>query len=255
MLKDAIEKLVPASTRATALFRQDVHHSLFRTIAQYPQWQTNRSHFLRMLYGGLQSGRGGFPWVSRDIPQLTLVAYYNVEDLHAVAMESDSFGMTLQLCATAVHYLYFVLERMLAVDLTLETEKFTLALTEMADVFNPRTLSCEQGAEQTLWHLQHLLGGVDNLLYTTQLNDPYAPVSEPTAVERFAEVAPISFEDDSATWYDDDDEWDHLLRSGTSYPPPQQQQGSGFYNRSIPDEDPTSWLPPAQQYRFATSAY
>ena len=34
------------------MFRQDVHHSLFRTIAQYPQWQSNRSQFLRMLYGG-----------------------------------------------------------------------------------------------------------------------------------------------------------------------------------------------------------
>ena len=180
-------------------------------------------------------------------------------------MESDSFGMTLHLCATAIHYIYFVLKRMLTPDLTLGTDKFTLALNEMASVFDPRLLS--NGVQDTgrmLWYLQDLLEGLVTLLRTTQLNNPYAPISESTPIERFPEVTPPSLEGDNSSWFDydngdnDGEGWGHVLRSGTSYPARQQrqqQQGSGFHNRPIPDEYPAIWATSPSQYRPTTSVY
>ena len=99
-----------------------------------------------MLYGRLQSGQSGFPWVTRDVPQLTLLANYNMKQLHGIATESESLGMTLQLRN----------------GYSLPTFRFRMDDTGALDTRCGQVYTClssAQGAEQMQWYLQDLNDG------------------------------------------------------------------------------------------------
>ena len=144
MIQKCIDMLVPEPIRLTEEFRKDIEAFSPTLLRQFPHFNVDRSEFLRMLYAGLIE-RGTFPWATRDNDLALLQelegGLYNIPTLQTIA--GGSFGMTLQLIATGLYYLFFVIIKMYPRYARMKSDLVTIysdALTEMVVNFNPYLL-------------------------------------------------------------------------------------------------------------------
>ena len=113
MIQKCIDMLVPEPICLTEEFRKDIEAFSPTLLRQFPHFNVDRGEFLRMLYAGLID-RGSFPWATRDNDLVLLQelegGLYNIPTVQTIA--GGSFGMTLQLIATGLYYLFFVIIKM-----------------------------------------------------------------------------------------------------------------------------------------------
>ena len=129
MIQKCIDMLVPEPIRLNEEFRKDIEAFSPTLLRQFPHFNVDRSEFLRMLYAGLIE-RGTFPWATRDndlaLLQELQDGLYNIPTLQTIA--GDSFGMTLQLIATGLYYLFFVIIKMYPRYARMKSAYFSIAI-------------------------------------------------------------------------------------------------------------------------------
>ena len=112
IVQKCIDMLVPDQTRLKKEFRNDVEVFSSNLVRQFPHFHVDKAELLKMLYAGLVE-RGTFPWATRD-NDLALMQElgpsYNIQLLTSIA--GGDFGLTLQLIATGLYYLYFLIMKM-----------------------------------------------------------------------------------------------------------------------------------------------
>ena len=143
IVQKCIDMLVPDQTRLKQEFRNDVEVFSPNLVRQFPHFNVDKAEFLKMLYAGVVE-RGTFPWATRD-SDLALMqelgSSYDIQLLTSIA--GGDFGLTLQLIATGLYYLYFLIMKMFPHYAALKFDVITLfteALMEMVVNFNPQLL-------------------------------------------------------------------------------------------------------------------
>ena len=191
MIQKCIDMLVPEPIRLTAEFRKDIEAFSPTLLRQFPHFNVDRGEFLRMLYAGLTE-RGTFPWATRD-NDLSLLqelegGLYNIPTLQSIA--GGSFGMTLQLMATGLYYLFFVIIKMYPRYAQMKPDLVNIysdALTEMVVNFNPHMLMNglvdTERLNAAIRFVQSLERGYVNP-YDGEMDLPAVPDFDPAELER-----------------------------------------------------------------------
>ena len=148
LIQKCIVMLVPDHIRLDDQFRNDIEVFSPSLLTKYPHFNVDRAEFLHLLYIGLIE-KGTFPWATRD-NDLALLrglegGIYDIYQLRTIA--GGGFGMVLQLIATGLYYLYFLIIKMYPRYERLKptlTPLFSDALMEMVVNFNPHLVRTHQ---------------------------------------------------------------------------------------------------------------